>query len=133
MQRLTAIALCATALPAVADTFEQDKIDTGKALFEPDCRRCNAVDASDPSYGPPLLNVLYRAAGSVEDYDYSIALEASGIVWPPAALRAWREDNTGFMPGTKMRHVGNKDRTVQDFILVSLGSISPQDNRAVDE
>ena len=126
------LAACMAATPALADTFEEVKVTAGKTLFEAECRRCHAVDANDPSYGPPLENVLYRAAGSYEGYDYSIALEASGIVWTPAALRAWMEDNDGFMPGTKMRHVGIEDRTVQDFILSYLTSISPQDNKAID-
>lgn len=47
----------------------------------------------------------------------------SGIVWTPAALRAWMEDNTGFMPGTRMRHVGITDPTVQDFILSYLETL----------
>ena len=126
-------AACLLATPALADTFEEVKIDAGKTLFDGECRRCHAVEATDPSYGPPLENILYRAAGSYEGYDYSIALEASGIVWTPAALRAWMEDNDGFMPGTKMRHVGIEDRTVQDFILAYLTSISPQDNKALDQ
>ncbi|WGW02816.1 c-type cytochrome [Tropicibacter oceani] len=126
------LAACMAATPALADTFQEVTVTAGKTLFEAECRRCHAVDASDPSYGPPLENVLYRAAGSYEGYDYSIALEASGIVWTPAALRAWMEDNDGFMPGTKMRHVGIEDRTVQDFILAYLGSISPQDNKAIE-
>ena len=37
------------------------------------------------------------------------------------------EDNTGFMPGTKMRHVGIEDRTVQDVILAYLATISDRD------
>ena len=122
-----------TALPAAAENFETVKVKAGEMLFETECRRCHATDATDPSYGPPLENVLYRAAGMVENYDYSTALEASGIVWTPAALRAWMEDNDGFMPGTKMRHVGIEDRTVQDFILAYLASISPRDNRALDQ
>jgi cytochrome c len=121
-----------TALPAAAETFEEVKVTAGEMLFESECRRCHATNPTDPSYGPPLENVLYRAAGAYENYDYSIALEASGIVWTPAALRAWMEDNAGFMPGTKMRHVGIEDRTVQDFILAYLTAISPQDNRAID-
>ena len=120
------------ALPAHADAFAEVKVLAGKTLYDGECRRCHATDSTDPSYGPPLENVLYRAAGMVEDYDYSTALSASGIVWTPAALRAWMEDNDGFMPGTKMRHVGIEDRTVQDFILAYLASISPQDNRAID-
>lgn len=123
---------CLVAAPAFADTFEKIKVDAGRALFDAECRRCHAVDSKDPSYGPPLENVLYRGAGTVPDYDYSTALAASGIVWTPAALRAWMEDNDGFMPGTKMRHVGIEDRTVQDFILAYLTSISPQDNKAIE-
>ena len=123
------------ALPAYAseNTFEQVKIDAGETLFEAECRRCHAVDATGDSYGPPLENIIGRGAGTYEDYDYSIALEASGIVWTEAALRAWMEDNAGFMPGTKMRHVGISDRTVQDFILTYLVSISTQDNSAIAE
>ena len=71
-------------------------------------------------------------AGSVEGYDYSEALANSGILWTPAALRAWMEDNSGLMPGTKMRHVGIEDRTVQDFILAYLTSITTQDNYAIE-
>ncbi len=129
---LPLIAITLAASPAFADTFETVKVEAGEKLFDAECHRCHAPNSDDPSYGPSLENVLYRAAGSVEDYDYSIALAASGIVWTPAALRAWMEDNDGFMPGTKMRHVGIEDRTVQDFILAYLASISPQDNKAID-
>ena len=77
--------------------------------------------------------MIGRGAGTYPDYDYSIAMEASGIVWTKAALRAWMEDNDGFMPGTKMRHVGIADRTVQDFILAYLESIATQDNMQISE
>ena len=105
-------------------TFEEIKLSAGKELFEAECRRCHVVNATDPSYGPPLANIVGRPAGSYEGYEYSEALAGSGIVWTEAALRAWMEDNVGFMPGTKMRHVGIEDRTVQDFILVYLASLS---------
>ncbi len=119
------LATAVPALPALAETtHEKIKTDAGRQYFDAECRRCHAVDARDPSYGPPLEHVVGRRAGSYEGYDYSEALTGSGIVWTPAALRAWMEDNDGFMPGTKMRHVGIDDRTVQDFILSYLASIS---------
>ncbi len=122
---LLPLAMAFSAGPSLAsEAFDEIKLNAGEALFDLECRRCHAVGSQDPSYGPPLENIVGRAAGSVEDYDYSIALEASGVVWTPAALRAWLEDNEGFMPGTKMRHVGITDRTVQDFILFYLDSIS---------
>ncbi|MDQ2089705.1 c-type cytochrome [Marimonas arenosa] len=130
-----ALATAALAGPSSAqeETFTRIKIEAGKAFYDAECRRCHAADASDTSYGPPLENVIGRGAGTYPDYDYSIALSASGIVWTPAALRAWMEDNQGFMPGTKMRHVGITDRTVQDFILAYLASISPRDATKISE
>ena len=99
-------------------------MEAGEKLFVAECRRCHARDAKDPSYGPPLENIVGRKAGAVPGYDYSKALETTGFVWTPSALRAWMENNTGFIPGTKMRHVGITDRTVQDFILAYLASLS---------
>jgi cytochrome c len=113
--------------PAYAQsTFDRVKVEAGETLFLSECRRCHAPGATDPSYGPQLDGVVGRRAGTVDGYEYSEALAGSGIVWTPAALRAWMEDNDGFMPGTKMRHVGIEDRTVQDFILAYLSSISDQ-------
>ena len=110
---------------ALADeTFEKVKIDAGHQLFTSTCRRCHTPGADVTTYGPPLEDVIGRKAGSVQGYEYSDALKGSGIVWTDAALRAWMEDNDGFMPGTKMRHVGIEDHTVQDFILAYLHSIS---------
>lgn len=113
-----------------SEVFEQAKITAGEMLYRVECRRCHAPDSNDPSYGPPLENVIGRGAGTFPDYDYSEALASSGIVWTPAALRAWMEDNTGFLPGTKMRHVGIADRTVQDFILTYLASLTVQENES---
>ncbi len=116
-----------SAAPAYAQsTFDRVKVEAGETLFLSECRRCHAPGATDPSYGPQLDGVVGRRAGTVDGYEYSEALAGSGIVWTPAALRAWMEDNDGFMPGTKMRHVGIEDRTVQDFILAYLSSISDQ-------
>lgn len=124
---LAAVALVFSGAAQASDIFEKAKVTAGEMLFKQECRRCHAPDASDPSYGPPLENIIGRGAGTYPDYDYSDALSASGIVWTPAALRAWMEDNTGLLPGTKMRHVGITDRTVQDFILTYLGSITTND------
>lgn len=111
--------------PAAAQkSINQIKYTAGEILFEAECRRCHAVEPTDPSYGPPLINVVGRAAGTYEGYEYSEVLANSGIVWTVTALRAWMENNDGFMPGNKMRHVGIKDRTVQDLILFYLINIS---------
>jgi cytochrome c len=122
-----ALSAALLSLPALADeagSFVKIKTQAGQALFEAECRRCHATDANDPSYGPLLEGVVGRKAGTFEGYPYSEALKAAGFVWTPGALRAWMEDNDGLVPGTKMRHVGIADATVQDFILAYLQSIS---------
>jgi cytochrome c len=114
-------------LPIAADeagSFAQIKVAAGKDLFEAECRRCHATDSSDASYGPLLEGVFGRKAGTFEGYPYSDALKAAGFFWTEGALKAWMEDNDGFVPGTKMRHVGIEDATVQDFILEYLKSIA---------
>ena len=112
-------------LPVAAqeETFQAIKVSAGQQLFDSTCRRCHAVDADHASYGPPLEGVVGRRAGTYPDYEYSAALAGSGIVWTDAALVAWMADNTGFMPGTKMRHVGITDPTVQDFIISYLKTL----------
>jgi cytochrome c len=107
-----------------AGPFDRIKIEAGQALFAAECRRCHATDASDPSYGPLLDGIVGRRAGTFAGYPYSDALKAAGFVWTRGALRAWMEDNDGLVPGTRMRHVGIADPTVQDFILAYLESIS---------
>lgn len=127
-----AFAAIALAGAAVADTpAERARAAAGEILFAQKCRICHSPDPETPSYGPPLVNVVGRAAGSYPDYDYSIALEASGIVWTPEALRAWMANNDGFMPGTKMRHVGVTDYAEQDFLIAYLESISQRDPKEV--
>jgi cytochrome c len=113
------------AAQALADeTYDRIKLDAGAAVFQAECSSCHSPDAEGENYGPPLENVLGRAAGSWPNFPYSEALKMSGIIWTDAALRAWMEDNTGFMPGTKMRHVGIDDPMIQDILLHFLNSIS---------
>jgi cytochrome c len=123
---LTALALLLAPLPVAADASrdEQIKIQAGEAFFASDCRRCHATDADRASYGPLLDGVVGRMAGKYPDYPYSDALANAGFVWTEGALKAWMEDNTGFLPGTKMRHVGITDPVMQDFILAYLKSLA---------
>ena len=120
---LLAAATCLSSAAFADPAFDKIKITAGETLYDAECHRCHADNASDPSYGPSMVGIVGRKAGSVADYDYSEALGSANIVWTESALRAWMEDNTGLMPGTKMRHVGITDRTVQDFILAYLSTL----------
>lgn len=121
-----AIALVGMAGAARAELSEAGKqavAAAGKIMFEHRCRSCHADDLAAKSYGPPLVGVIGRKAASVEGFTYSDALKNSGLVWTEDALRAWMANNTGLMPGTRMRHVGITDPTEQGFLLAYLKSL----------
>ncbi len=114
------------ALPAHAEMSETGKkamAAAGKIMFEQRCRSCHAEDPNAQSYGPSLQGVIGRTAGTVEGFAYSDAMKNSGIVWNENSLRAWIADNDGFMPGTRMRHVGIQDAAEQDFLIAYIKTL----------
>lgn len=95
----------------------------GRAVFDEHCARCHNPDAAGKTYGPSLVGIIGRKAASVEGFEYSDALKKSGLVWTVDALRAWMADNTGLLPGTRMRHVGVNDPLEQDMLLAYLNTL----------
>lgn len=113
--------------PANAEMTEAGKkaiAAAGKIMFEQRCRGCHADDPSKKAYGPSLVGVVGRKAGSLEGFSYSDAMKNAGIVWNENTLRAWMADNQGFMPGTRMRHVAISDQAEQDFLLAYIKTLS---------
>lgn len=108
---------------AMSPAGEDAMNKAGHVMFDHRCRSCHADDPSKQSYGPSLVGVFGRKAASVEGFAYSDAMKASGIVWTEDALRAWIADNTGVMPGTRMKHMAIADRNEQDFIISYLKSL----------
>jgi cytochrome c len=126
--RLLAIALlsaAAGALPvtARAETTPADPVAAGAAVFKEHCSRCHDDNATRQSYGPSLVGVIGRKAATQEGFAYSDALKASGLVWTEEAVRAWMANNTGLLPGTRMRHVGITDAHEQDNLLTYLKTL----------
>ena len=118
---------CLFAAGAVAQTTESGKeatIKAGQFMFEHRCRSCHADDPALKSYGPSLIGVLGRKAGTIEGFAYSDAIKSSGLVWTEGALRGWIADNTGLLPGTRMRHVGITDPKEQDYLIAYLRTLS---------
>lgn len=112
-------------IPALAMTpaGEEAMKAAGHVMFDHRCRSCHADDPAKQSYGPSLVGIVGRKAGSIAGFAYSDAMKASGIVWTEEALRSWIADNTGVMPGTRMKHMAITDKTEQDFILSYLKTL----------
>ena len=100
--RTAGLAAVATAVLAAAPAHaEEGYIRAGKLLFETHCRICHADDLAKKSYGPPLVGVIGRKAGSVPGFAYSEAMKGVGITWTENAVKAWMADNTAMLPGDR--------------------------------
>jgi cytochrome c len=71
----------------------------GKTLYQA-CQACHSIDDND--LGPKHRGVVGRRAGSVADYNYSLALKNSGLTWDPTTLDRWLINPSALVPGTKM-------------------------------
>lgn len=64
--------------------------EDGAALFVKNCQTCHIIARDGPlRTGPPLRGVLGRKAGSVQGFNYSAGLKASGITWTKETLDQW--------------------------------------------
>jgi cytochrome c len=72
----------------------------GHALYQSRCTACHSLDHS--RIGPAHRGVFDRRAASVPGFDYSPALQQSGVRWTAANLNRWLTDPEAFIPGQKM-------------------------------
>ena len=87
----------------------------GQKLFKR-CKACHYVDREKHKTGPHLVAVIGRAAGSLDDYKYSKAMKASGLVWDEKTLAAYLKAPKKFVKGTKMAFAGlKKDMDIADI------------------
>lgn len=92
--------------------------EAGKAVYTRLCSGCHKIGPSArAAFGPQLNGVIDRAAGKTDDYKYTDALHASGIVWTPEKIAAFVKDPDGVIPGTRMKlwWMGS-DQRMEDLI-----------------
>ena len=73
------------------------------------CSACHSVAPGENGIGPSLANVYGARAGHVGSFDYSEAMEKSGLTWNQGTLDRYLTDPMGVVPGTKMAYPGLKD------------------------
>ncbi len=95
----------------------------GEATFMHRCKACHSLDPAKNAFGPSLLGVVGRAAGTLPRYAYSKAMMNSNLTWNEGNLRKWVADNEKLVPGTRMRHVAITDTTEQGFLIEFLRSL----------
>jgi cytochrome c len=121
---LLALGLAAPALAAdPAKSLEEAKVAAGEVMFHQNCMSCHSPDPAKNAFGPSLVGVVGRPAGSLPRFAYSDAMKSSGITWTEDNLRHWLADNEKLVPGTRMRHVSITDPAAQDFLIAYIKSL----------
>lgn len=121
---LLAVALAAPAFAAdPAKSLEQAKVAAGSVMFQQNCMACHSPDPAKNAFGPSLVGVVGRPAGSLPRFAYSDAIKASGITWDESNLRQWLADNEKLVPGTRMKHISITDPAAQDFLIAYIKSL----------
>ena len=88
----------------------------GEKVFKK-CKACHYVNKEKNKTGPHLVNIVGRAAGSLEGYKYSKAMKASGLVWDEETLASYLKAPKKFVKGTKMAFAGlRKDADIENVI-----------------
>ena len=73
----------------------------GEQAFEK-CAPCHSLLAGQHIMGPSLNGLVGRRAGTVDGFNFSIALRDSGVVWSDTTLDAFLKSPQSFIPGTVM-------------------------------
>lgn len=121
-----AAALLAPTL-ALAQEVEGDP-EAGQRVFN-QCRACHQVGENARNLVGPVLNDLFgRESASVEDYNYSQAMQDYDVTWQHETFRTYIKDPRGEVPGTKMVYPGLKD----DEQITNLIAYLEQHSEGVD-
>ena len=88
-------------LPGAADAQESG-IERGRALFQRQCGACHQATPPRNAVGPTLQGVVGRVAGAAQGFNYSPAIQNSGITWTPDTLETFLANPTAMVRGTRM-------------------------------
>ena len=88
------------------------------------CQGCHSIDAN--RVGPRHAGLFGRRAGSLDDYNYSDAMRASGIVWDETTLDQFLTAPRKFIPGTKMPFAGIPDPQERADLIAYLKKATAQ-------
>lgn len=78
----------------------------GKTVFAR-CAICHNVEKDGGNgVGPNLFGIVDRKAATVDGFNYSGPMKASGLVWNDDNLAKWIAGPAKMLPGTKMAFAG---------------------------
>ena len=106
--------------------FAQADLTAGRIVFNQKCANCHTLspESNHSTQGPNLMGVIGRTAGTIEGWDFSPALGASGLVWTEEALNDWLTDPAVFVPESSM-DLKVPNRFEREDVIGYIQSVSP--------
>jgi cytochrome c len=101
--------------------------ELGEVLFDSHCGICHAIDRPHTVFGPHLVGVFGREAGSVRTYRYTFEMRTSDIVWDEKTLDALIANPQSVVPSTNMYFRGVPDPADRAHIIAYLKQQSATD------
>lgn len=86
------------------------------------CLGCHSPDRDRT--GPRHCELFGRVAGSVDGFDYSVAMRKSDVTWDRVTLDQFLESPLTFMPGSRMGIAGIKDTKQRSDLIAYLEKLS---------
>jgi cytochrome c len=97
----------------------------GAAIFRLNCRPCHSDVAGRNSIGPTLAGVAGRQAATLPNYNYSPAMQQSGLTWTDVDIAEFLASPAAKVPGTKMTFSGLADAEKRADLIAFLKSFPP--------
>jgi len=87
------------------------------------CKVCHAVEPGKHGIGPSLAGIYGTRAADIPGFEFSSAMEQSGLTWDEATLDKYLTDPRALVPGTKMSFAGLKDAAKRKEVIDYLKSL----------
>lgn len=94
--------------------YAKGNIQNGQLLYSSRCIACHSIDANRT--GPAHRGVFGRKAGSVINFDYSLSVKKSRIIWNEKTLDKWLANPEKLIPGQKMGYSVPDAKDREDLI-----------------
>ena len=107
MTRLRAALIILALLPPLPALAGGDPA-AGEAVFRNRCSDCHSLTGEAGKAGPSLAGLIGRTAGTLPGYDFSPAMQASGIIWGADTLAQYLAAPRKMVPQTRMAFNGLK-------------------------
>ncbi len=129
--RITAATVSVVLTMAVTGTItgalaQSGDATRGERLFNQQCKACHTVEKDGRnSIGPNLHGLFGRKAGTAQGFQFSEAMEKSGIVWDDKTVGEYLKDPKGRVPDGKMVYAGLKQQAQLDDVIAYLKKATP--------